>query len=332
MSEENEFRKHLEKKNDFLFVEHWQEGKGTFNWAAEWEWLDLKLSNVVITEVTSVSDREVFENDDKEHLNLVRTEVDDDERLFFTSDVDRSNFKTDEEYEAAVKKEKEEQREEERAAREEVGKIFNHCFTKPVQASDRIIRADFEIDNRSIGFIEDNSEDYDGIHDTHTSGKIMFRVAESDCVGSLWCAEEEANTLMIELSVTQDRLDAISKKLRNGQPQSECTARLSALVFQSEVERSLAEHYHHQTYYFQKEKLFGPVMLHDVRISERLNGYVALEDDNSDFDEPNLEEVLLGPKPQPNRKNLDKAPVINLRPLTIAVWAVFGALIFATFR
>lgn len=35
-AEKPEFKKRLEKKNDFHFIEHWEEGKRPFDWYAEW--------------------------------------------------------------------------------------------------------------------------------------------------------------------------------------------------------------------------------------------------------------------------------------------------------
>ena len=40
------FRRRLEKKNQYLFIEYWKEGERPFNWRAEWEYLELEISDI----------------------------------------------------------------------------------------------------------------------------------------------------------------------------------------------------------------------------------------------------------------------------------------------
>jgi len=50
------------------------------------------------------------------------------------------------------------------------------------------------------------------------------------------------------------------------------------------MEQSLAEPWHFQTYYFESEQAANPVvMLIDLRVSEKLTGYLAPKDDLEDL-------------------------------------------------
>ena len=63
------FRKRLEKKHAYLFIEHWQEGKAPFNWVAEWEHLTVELSDVSVAMSENFASR-AFGKDEGNCLTL----------------------------------------------------------------------------------------------------------------------------------------------------------------------------------------------------------------------------------------------------------------------
>src|SRR5262245_4253685 len=43
------FKRRLEQRSPYLFIEYWKEGEKPFNWFAEWEHLSLEISDVRVS-------------------------------------------------------------------------------------------------------------------------------------------------------------------------------------------------------------------------------------------------------------------------------------------
>src|ERR1019366_379137 len=43
------FKRHLEQRHPYLFLEHWKEGERPFNWFAEWRHLSVEISDIRVS-------------------------------------------------------------------------------------------------------------------------------------------------------------------------------------------------------------------------------------------------------------------------------------------
>lgn len=232
-SPKSPFRKRLEKKHAYLFVEHWKEGERPFNWIAEWEQLSVELSDVSSTTGESVASRN-FDVDKGNCLTLW------DEQDSRDADVV------------------------DRVSNEVAGlyakfrsMIFNHSFEAPEAEQSILISTTFTTEDHSIGFIKDG-DDGDRQQNINT-GRLMLHSSTGLRPGYIWIVDEDeskwgssepvgtvcinvympfAQALRLQAQLKQLIGDGLSRRIR---------ARLSVLAFQSEVERSLAEPYHSQT-------------------------------------------------------------------------------------
>jgi hypothetical protein len=124
------------------------------------------------------------------------------------------------------------------------------------------------------------------------------------------------------------------KQAARSNHQIRITADLYVLAFQSEVERSLAEPYHHQTYWF-KEGAVSPVLLERLTIfpvssqpaRSGLDDDSGLDDEKTDAPEPVI------PFASPATEAPAAAPPRHsMKALVIALWAIAVAIVFHALR
>jgi hypothetical protein len=276
------FQRRLEQKNPYLFIEHWEAGKSPFKWAAEWEYLSLELSNIRISTVQRYLDPKYGRDEKSIPLASV------DER-WIPEDV------PDDQKKAYV---------------DFVSNLFNNAFTKPESERTAVISGKFTTEeSRDIGFIR-SGETEKGKR-TIREGDISIRASNNIRNGSLWAADEhdwlhKTGEVCIELYAAPAQIDAAISEIKQASlanRQIRVTADCHLLAFRSEVDRSLSEPYHHQTYWL-REGAFASIAL------QRLTT------------EPTL-------TPSATQKLPSAAqPQHSMKALIIALWAIAVAIIF----
>ena len=305
---EASFQRRLEEKSPYLFVEYWKEGARPFNWVAEWEPLSVELSDLQPSIAHEYVARKFSGDEDAVRLQQI------DENSI-PKDIPADRHK---------------------AYRDYLFNLYNDSFTKPNSEYRISISGRFRTEQRrTIGFIRSGESD---------EGKPKFEEGYISIYGSadiqrgylLTCDENDAKwnpstkvgDLSIGLYLNQRQIESTIEQIKQAalaNRQIRVTADLYLLAFQSEVERSLSEPYHHQTYWF-REGAIAPAIL------ERLTIWPP----SSPPAEPTTETP-----PQPTI-SVASAPVAKAAPapragyshkaLVIALWAIAIAIVFHALR
>lgn len=292
------FRKRLEKKNRYLFIEYWKEGERPFNWFAEWEHLSLEISDICVTVSHQYVDKKFGQDQKSIPLRRVDEEIipkdmpDDQKRAYLDAE----------------------------------SKLFNDSFTNPGSEQISIISGKFATEeHRSIGFIS-SGEKEEGKRVTE-EGYISVYSSTRVREGYLWSVSEDESKwvshspgdVCINLYIAPAQIEAVIAEIRQAtlaNRQIKLKVDCYVLAFRSEVDRSLSEPYHRQTYWFEDEA-FAPAML------ERLTTTTGGDKD------------VLGPTTTPSAaKELPPAtqPRYSMKALVIALWAIAVAIIFHALR
>jgi hypothetical protein len=309
-SAKSPFQKRLEKKHAFLFIEHWKEGERPFNWIAEWEHLSVKLSDVSFAISENIA-LQAFGSDEGKCLTLWNEQ---DSR-----DSDVAERVTDEVAALYAKFR---------------SRIFNHSFLAPESEQSIVLTATFTTEEtRSIGFIKDG-DDGDKQQVTNT-GRLMLYSSAERRPGYIWMVDEDeykwgssdpvgtvcinvympfAQVLRLQAQLKEPIGDGLFRRIQ---------AQLSVLAFQSEVERSLAEPYHSQTYSFSRGS-FSPVMLQGTSISERSEPTATSKSARSKLPQTN---ILSLPEKSKAPSNEQSGPVRGTKALVAALWAIAIAIL-----
>jgi len=242
--------------------------------------------------------------------------------------------------------------------------VFNKRFRAPDRGGERVIRGKCSLeDNRGLSLLVEGEPPPTGLSRSG-KGTISIRAIDGYHLGHIgfvdeddlkwdWTGESQAGDLWFEFYVPEETFNCILERIREIGPNTVCIAGIRALVFQGEVDRNLAEPYHQQTFFLEKEKYstMGQAILESVQVatpkpigSEPIQGYrdnaIGLELD--DFDE--------GGETHDQPRAMEKAPVsglqakqlvelisqsqkpIRLWPVTLALWAVFLGLLLILLR
>jgi hypothetical protein len=288
------FRRRLEKKNRYLFIEYWKEGERPFNWFAEWEHLALEISDIRVT----VSHQYVDQKFGRDQKSITLRRVDEET---IPKDVPDDQKK---------------------AHLEAVSNLFNDSFTKPDSEQISIISGKFATEQHSIGFIrsgeieESRRGTQEGYISVYSSTDVreghLWSVSEDE---SQWVGTHSPGDVCINLSIAPAQIEAAIAEIRQAtlaNRQIKVTVNCYVLAFRSEVDRSFAEPYHSQTYWFEDE-VFAPAML----------GRLATTIDGDKADGP-------GPTTTPSAtQKLPPAvqPQYSMKALVIALWAIAVAII-----
>ena len=124
-----------------------------------------------------------------------------------------------------------------------------------------------------------------------------------------------AQALRLQAQVKQAMGDGLSRRI---------SAQLSVLAFQSEVERSLAEPYHSQTFFFSRGS-FSPVMLQGISISQGSESTNTSENAPHKLLQTNISPGL--PEKSKAASNGQSRPVRGTKALVIALWAIAIAIL-----
>jgi hypothetical protein len=290
------FQKRLEQKNRYLFIEYWKEGERPFNWFAEWEHLSLKISDIRVAISQQYVDRK-FGRDEKS-IPLGK----------FDEESIPKNVPDDQK----------------KAYLEFVSNLFNDAFTKPDSERTSVISGKFTTEeHRSIGFIR-SGETEEG---KRITGYISLYASTNIQRGYLWCVSEDdakwdsahnPGEVCINLYIALAQIEAAIAEIQQAtlaNRQVRVTADCYVLAFRSEVDRSLSEPYHPQTYWF-ADGDFAPAVL------ERLT--TATGGDKADISEP-----MTPLTPSATQKLPSAAqPQYSMKALVIALWAIAIAIIF----
>lgn len=339
-SQQSSFKRRLEKKSDFHFIEHWEEGKDPFDWYAEWRHLNACVYEVQIVDTFHVCEK-VWGLDLEEDLTKStppgkQDKVSEEEREKYIDLIGELPYPEDKE-----------ETEEQGAQRRKRTNVFNKRFRLPDFPHSRAIVGKCSLeDDRGLGLIEDGQEpplDFANLG----KGTISIRPVEGHYRGFVGVVDESAlqwdrtgetqvGDLQFEFYVTEEIFDGIVKRIQEMGPSAVLIVSFCTLVFQDKVERSLAEPYHRQTFYLEKGEYstMGDAVLESARIvtpkpvgSEPVEGYRdhSIQEDYGDpgddvwFDEP--------PSKQPTQGFNKSQKPIRLWPVTLALWAVFFGLV-----
>lgn len=253
----------------------------------------------------------------------------------------------------------EEETEEDAKRREQHINVFNKRFRVPERGRERFIHGKFSLeDDRGLSLFVDGEEPPTGLSRSG-KGTISIRAIDGCHLGYIgfvddddlkWdkAGESQAGDLWFEFCVPEGTFNGIVERIREIGPNTVCIARIRALVFQSEVDRSLAEPYHQQTFFLEKKKYstMGQAVLESVQIatpkpigSEPIQGY---RDHAIGFD---FDEFGEADETHDQPRVMEQAPVSGLQagqlveiirqsqkpmrlwPMTLALWAVFFGLL-----
>lgn len=351
-AENSDFKKRLEKKNNFYFIEHWKEGKRPFDWYVGWRSLSACIYEIQIADSFAVLEQEFSFNLESD---LTRSKPP-------GAEADKSDEEREKHVDLISEKpivEDEEGTEEDAKEREQRINVFNKRFRVPDRGRERFISGKCSLqDDRGLSLLVDGEEPPTGLSQSG-KGTISIHAIDGYHLGHIgfvdeddlqWdrSGESQAGDLWFEFYVPEKTFNCIVERIRDIGPNAVCIARISALVFQSEVERSLAEPYHRQTFFLEKKEYsaMGDAILERVHVvtpkpigSEPIQGYRdhAIGFDPNEFDE--VDET----HDQPTV--MEQAPVsglqakqlvelisqsqepIRLWPVTLALWAVFFGLL-----
>lgn len=155
------FKKRLEQRHPYLFVEYWKEGERPFNWFAEWEHLSVQISDIGVAISHQCAEQRF--GDDAEPLPLRKF----DENMV-PDDIPAEQKKAYLEY---------------------VFKLFNELFKKPDSEIVSVISGNFTTEeDRSIGFIRSGESEDGKLHVQR--GYISLR-GTGNHMGSLWSVNED---------------------------------------------------------------------------------------------------------------------------------------------
>lgn len=281
------FQRRLEQKNPYLFIEHWEEGKSPFKWSAEWEYLSLELSDIRISSIQEYLDRKRGRNE--KSIPLV---ADFDERSI-PKDVPDDQKK---------------------AYLDFVSNLYNDAFTKPDSERTSIISGKFSTEeSRDIGFIR--SGESAKAKGTTQEGHISICACTNVRQGSLWTASEhdwlhKTGEVCIQLYAAPTQIDAAISEIKQAtlaNQKIKVTADCCLLAFRSEVDRSLSEPYHNQTYCLADGDYgaYAPIVL------QRLTT-----------------ESTLTPSATQKPPSAAQPQKYSMKALVIALWAIAVAIIF----
>jgi hypothetical protein len=295
------FERHLEKKNDLYFVEHWKDHEKPLSWFSHWERLSVVLSVVKVYTVFHYAERkrgqertadplQLYDRDEFEKIALEQGETEDEA--------------------ARIAKVRDE--------------LLNRTFWKPDAGDGVVFEFKFETTGkRSVNFIEDG-----GTPDIYkTSGEFTLYGSQLPKGGYLsltndddakWSEGVEAGTVSIQTYISNAEAKEFLAVLRAASPNAEVRADLDVLAFQSEMERSLAEPYHHQTYSFEKGE-FSPVVLKSLMVIEPAGSPQSAEQERSG-------KVATSIHVEPPARPL-AAPSTFPVSATLALWAIAIAVI-----
>ena len=341
------FKRRLEKKNDFHFIEHWEEGKRPFDWYAEWRPLFACIYEVQVTGTFNVLEKE-FSIDLESDLTRstppgTKADLSAEEREKYVDFINEMPWS-----------EKREETEEEAEKRKQWINVFNKRFRLPDQRREHAIRGKVSLeDDRGLGLIADGEEP--PAHFPRSGkGTITIRAVDGYHLGAIgfveeddlkwgWAGESQAGDLWFEFYVPEEAFSGIAERIRDIGPNAVCIARVSALVFQGEVDRSLAEPYHPQTFFLEKEEYstMGKAILESVQVatpkpigSEPIQGYrnhaigfELDEDEDEKSDRPHSAKQSSSQSEQLEKLVTRSQEPIRLWPVTLALWAVFFGLV-----
>jgi hypothetical protein len=304
------FRNRLKKSHAFLYIEHWKEGEKPINWFAEWQHLTVELSDISFGMSENIVTRHFGRDEDKNYLTLWN-ESD-------TRDSDVVDGVSDEAAELYEKIR---------------SSIFNHSFKLPELEQSNVISSTFTTKgNRSIAFIQDG----DDCHRQQTTDTGRLKIYSSTRIqhGYIWIIDEDeqkwgsseaVGTACINVYVPFNqalRLQAQLKQSMSDGLTRRIQAQLSVLAFQSEVERSLGEPYHSQTYSFTRGA-FSPVMLQGVSILQSEPTAKGKDVANKLFQR----DETLSDLPEKKKAPSGEQPARGNKALVITLWAIAIAIL-----
>jgi len=351
-TEKSDFKKRLEKKNNFHFIQHWKEGSRPFDWYANWEHLLACIYEIQIGDSFDVLELDItsdFKADltDSKPPGLKQGKSAEEREKYVDLISEKPIFEREEETEKEVKE------------REQRINVFNKRFRIPDRGRKRFIRGKCSLeDDRGLCLLKDGEAPPTGLSRSG-KGTISIRAVEGyhlGCIGFVdeddlkWdrAGESQSGDLWFEFWVPEETFDGIAERVREIGPNAVCIAEIRALVFQGEVDRNLAEPYHRQTFFLEKQKYstLGHAILESVQVatpkpigSEPIQGY---RNHAIDLD---LEEVDELSEPHDQPRVMEQASVSDLQakqlgelisrlqkpmrllPVTLALWAVFFGLL-----
>jgi hypothetical protein len=221
-----------------------------------------------------------------------------------------------------------------------VDRLLNEEFTKPRTEEASVISGKFVTERkRSVGFIR-SGETEDG-KPIIRRGHISLRGSSDTLLGSLesineddvkWGSPHEPGEVCIDLFMAPAQIKAAIAEVRQAALANRpirATADLYVLAFQSEVERSLAEPYHSQTYWF-RDGASAPAVLRRLTIwpNSKSVGTAFDDDDEPDVPRPTIPAPMAVVKEKPSTP----PPRYSTRALVIALWAIAVAIVLHTLR
>ena len=300
------FQRRLEQRNPYLFVEYWKEGERPFNWFAEWEHLSVEISDIRVA---------------IRHQYLTRNSLSDAQSIplaKINEDAVPENIPNDQK----------------KAYLEFVFRLFNEAFTKPDSQETLMISGMFATENDSIGFIR--SGETEGKRTQ--KGYISLYGSADIRRGSLWTVNEEEfkfdpsrkpGEVCIDLYLASAQMKSAIAEIKQAaiaNRQIKVMANFYVLAFQSEVERSLSEPYHSQTYWF-RDGALSPAVLERLTIwpvSSQATKSAPDDDNKDDAPQPTI------PLTPPTIGSVSAAapPRHSVKALVIALWAIAVAIVF----
>jgi hypothetical protein len=301
------FQRRLEERNPYLFVEYWKEGEQPFKWLAEWEHLSLEVFDLR----PSIKHENVSRKFSSKAEGGIRLSDDDSP---VPQNIPAAQHKAYQDF---------------------VFNLFNNSFTKPDRQDTWLISGRFKTEeHRNIGFIRSGQPE-EG-RPTSEEGYISIYGSADIHAGYLWTYNEDeakwdptrkAGDVGIQLYLSQPQTEATIEEIKQAalaNRQIRVTADVYVLAFQSEVERSLAEPYHHQTFWF-KDGTFAPAIL------ERLTIWPLLSPPAETPAEPPQPAIPVVSAPVAKATAAPRA-AYSLKALVIALWAIAVAIVFHALR
>jgi hypothetical protein len=341
----------LKKIHNYYYQEIREKDERPFDWYADWEWVDICLYNVEVSDGLSFYEHEfswdletkdltkseqpglkpkLSEKEKSEYVVLINEEPKLED--FYTFGIHRSEFETDEEYDRAVKEYQQTQLEETREARELAANVYNYRF-KNTAPKFQHIGAKFGIEDiRSIGLIREGEKAPRlGQFDT---GSIFLRQSDEP-MGTMWLdgekdddTGEDERVLRLQFCLPSAQFAKLVVRLQNARPGDKCIIRFYFLAFRSEMDRFLSEPHYDQTFFIEDTDRFRNAILGSISViskSEDLarpaQGYAYEEE--AFADEEQEEFFAAAPK-----RRIPSNPKNELRPLLISMTVALWLLVF----
>lgn len=331
-----EIEKRLEKISDFHFVEHWEEGERPFNWYAQWESICACGYAIEIWDMFHIYQQGwalMLEDDLTQSIPPgLKEGLSKEEREKFVNFFHQPAPDDDqEEFEGKAQRWR------------QSSAAYNQRFQLPETPHYRRIHAKFSLeDDRRIGTLVEG-EPAPSRFPGEGKGTITIDIAEGPQIGSFgfvvdrdieWdqTTEPDDGDLWLHFYIPENQFDHLVERIQEIGSAAVFVISFEALVFQGEVDRNLGDPFQHKTFFIERGKYSaaGDAVPEWIRVeTPKPTKSMPIEGYRDAMECARYEAEKANPPSDQQASSAHGADQrqINLRPIILALWAIFFGLV-----